>query len=198
MKYLLRKTIFLVPTHIQYVFLQMQSLLSADPLTDIAYNRCHSSYSSTNGLRRSRRLIKKARTDTLMDRILSIPIYVPRFGPVSETYSEQDKTRDLTFIQSCIDRGLWLMSFRRDARTLSMKRDVDLASAINFACIYVYLCHNPSLLKASAAIANTIKNKCDHILPRIASYRIRYASDATFQNICDIVEKVCEKIYNII
>jgi hypothetical protein len=166
------------------------SFLYANFSADAAYNRINI---SSNGLRRSPRLINKSYNDNLVKQILRIPIYVPnhRAGSSVEEYSQEIKFRDSKIIANFIQRGEKLSNILSRNKN---SRDIILARIVNIACIYVYLCLNPALLKVSPSFLTVAKNKRDEFLKSTTRYRTIYKDDSEFQKTCDIFEALCKRI----
>ncbi len=138
-------------------------------------------------LRRSPRLIKKERSNDLVRSVLNIPIYVPKqLGVASDIYTSADRIRDFTNIQTYLDRAEELKHITG--------RDGRIACTINIACIYIYLCDNPSVLKHNDVFRETVRNKRDEFIEIMNKNSVRYADDTELNRTYNILRRIFSRI----
>jgi hypothetical protein len=158
-----------------------RSFISANSYANVSYKQTEQP-ATEHGLRRSARLMKKARSKDLVRRILNIPIYVPKLGVASDPYDIADKTRDVEIVKTYLMRGEELHK--------CYGRDAILARTINAACLFIYLCENPSILKHHDRFRETVKNKRNELLGSLKYYRDTFAGDNEFIRNINVTERI--------
>ena len=160
-----------------------RSFLSANSYANMCANRCGVTSQSADNLRRSPRLIAKAKGNDLVRSVLNIPIYIPKqLGVAADTYAPADRVRDPATIKTYMLRGEQMQRF--------VGRDATLARTINIACIYMYLCENPSLLRHHTVFRDVVRNKRDEFLKSLDEQSVKYVGDAEFNRVVNIVRRI--------
>jgi hypothetical protein len=138
----------------------------------------------TNCPRRSPRLMNKARSNDLVRSVLNIPIYVPKLGVAADTYAPADRTHDAAIIKAYLQRGEGIQKL--------VGRDAILARTINAACIFIYLCEKPSLLKHHHAFREIVRNKRNEFTKSLNEHiaSVKYAGDAVFVKTVKTIERI--------